>query len=492
MTKRLLPALLACLLAALWFAPALASSDGYDYPYTYNYDFWGELRASPDAYRVERVVDGHMLGLETPLSAPQGLFVAGDSLYLCDTGNNRILEIRRAGSEFTLERIIDKARGADPETFSFPSDIFVDSVGQMYVCDQNNNRIVKMDRDANYIMTFVKPVDETFNQSLSYLPSKLVVDVAGRVFALCKNVNKGLVKYEPDGTFTGFIGASEARFSWYDYIWKLLSTKEQRSQQANFVPTEYDNVYMDEKGFIYATISTFEEGEIVATKPIRRINSIGDDILIRNASDPPIGDLDWDTANEYSGPSRLVDITEVGNGIYVALDRMRCRLFGYDSQGHMLWAFGGPGASDGYFKRPVALEHMGYDLLVLDQLECSITLFTPTEYGALIYDATETYLLGAYEESAGLWQKVLSQNGNYDLAYIGIGRALLREDRFEEAMHCFEVARDVDNYAEAKRLYRKEWVEKNINWVFPLIILLLVGPLVWGRIQKIRAEVKSL
>ena len=258
------------------------------------------------------------------------------------------------------------------------------------------------------------------------------------------------------------------------------------------MPTEYDNVYMDEKGFIYATISTFDEYDIVSTKPIRRINSIGDDILIRNASDPPIGDLDWDTANEYSGPSRLVDITEVGNGIYVALDRMRGRLFGYDSQGHMLWAFGGPGASDGYFKRPMALEHMGYDLLVLDQQECSITLFTPTEYGSLIYDATETYLIGAYEESAELWQKVLSQNGNYDLAYIGIGRALLREDRFEEAMHCFEVARDVDNYAEAKRLYRKEWVEKNINWVFPLIILLLVGPLVWGRIQKIRAEVKSL
>ena len=212
--------------------------------------------------------------------------------------------------------------------------------------------------------------------------------------------------------------------------------------------------------------ATFDEGDIEATKPIRRINSIGSDILIRNAMDIPMGDLDWDSANEINGPSRLVDITVFDNGIYVAVDRVRGRLFGYDRQGHMLWAFGGPGAADGYFKRPAALEHMGYDLLVLDQQECSITLFTPTDYGSMIYTATEQYLDGSYDESAQTWRQVLSRNGNYDLAYIGIGRALLQEDRYAEAMHCFEVARDAKDYGEALRLYRKVWVEENINWIF--------------------------
>ena len=492
-THWLLPALLAALVAALSAAPALAM-DGSDYTYTYNYDFWGELRESPDAYRAQSVFNYRDLGLDTPLKTPQSLFVWGDELFVCDTGNNRVLQLHRSGNTFTLTRVIDEVKGASPSAFNAPYDIFVDDEGQMYVCDQNNNRIVKMDRDANYIMSFEKPADETFTQSLTFLPSKLVVDVAGRVFALCKNVNKGLVKYEPDGTFTGFIGASEARFNWYDYIWKLLSTKEQRAQQANFVPTEYENIYMDPKGFIFATIATFEENDVENTKPIRRINAVGSDILIRNARNGleiPMGDLDWDDANEISGPSRLVDITVLDNGIYVALDRVRGRLFGYDTQGQMLWAFGGPGGSDGYFKRPTALEHMGRDLLVLDQQEASITLFTPTDYGTLIYDATEQYLAGFYDESAETWRAVLSKNGNYDLAYVGIGRALLREDRYKEAMHCFEVARDRRNYGEALRLYRKVWVEENIGWLFPVILLLLVGPLLIGGVKKMRAEVNG-
>ena len=485
-----LTALLAALLLAASFAPVLAL-DGYDYTYTYNYDFWGELRESPDAYRVERVVGSPELGLDVPMKSPQSLFVDGNDLYVCDTGNNRILHLRRKQGDFTLVRVIDEVKGAEPSAFNGPSDIYVDGEGRMYVCDQNNNRIVKMDKDANHIVSFVKPEDETYNQSLSFLPTRLVVDVAGRVFALGKNVNKGLMKYEPDGTFTGFIGASEARFNWYDYIWKLLSTKEQRAQQENFVPTEYENIYMDSKGFIFATIATFDEGDIEATKPIRRINAIGADILIRNGEEIPMGDLDWDTASEISGPSRLVDVTVFKNGIYVAVDRVRGRLFGYDTQGNMLWAFGGPGASDGYFKRPVSLEHMGYDLLVLDQQECSITMFTPTDYGSLIYSATEQYLAGFYEESADTWRQVLARNGNYDLAYVGIGRSLLREEQYKEAMHCFEVARDARNYGEALRLYRKVWVEENINWIFPLIVALLVVPLLIGRVRKMKMEVNG-
>jgi len=486
-----LPALLAAaLLLASSFLPAFAL-DGYDYTYTYNYDFWGELRESPDVYRVESVINYRDIGLDSPMKTPQSLFVRGSELYVCDTGNNRILQLRRKGAGFTLVRVIDEVKGAEPSSFNAPYDIFVDDEGWMYVCDQNNNRIVKMDAEANYVMSFVKPTDETFTQTLAFLPAKLVVDVAGRVFALCKNVNKGLMKYEADGTFTGFIGASEARFNWYDYIWKLLSTKEQRAQQQNFVPTEYENIYLDPEGFIFATIAIFEEGDITSTKPIRRINSIGSDILIRNAEEIPMGDLDWDSASEINGPSRLVDVTVFDNGIYVALDRVRGRLFGYDKQGHMLWAFGGPGGSDGYFKRPTSLERMGYDLLVLDQQECSITVFTPTEYGSLIYSATEQYLQGAYDESAETWRRVLARNGNYDLAYIGIGRALLREDQYREAMHCFEVARDRKNYGEALRLYRKEWVEENAGWIFPLILALLVGPLLIGGIRKMRAEVNG-
>ena len=84
----------------------------------------------------------------------------------------------------------------------------------------------------------------------------------------------------------------------------------------------------------------FKEYELLSdsAKPIRRLNGIGNDILIKNDRYPPIGDLDWKSESLQYGPSKLADITAMKNEIYVAVDRMRGRLFGYDSQGVMLWA----------------------------------------------------------------------------------------------------------------------------------------------------------
>lgn len=470
-----------------------AAADGLDTCYTYTYDYWVDIRESPDAYRVRAVMNSSSLGLEVPIRNPKGLYVRGNNVYLCDTGNNRILEIAFAGGTYTLTRIIDRVYGADVETLNGPQDIFVDDIGQMYVCDTNNNRVVMMDRDQNFLMAYTKPTDETFDQSLSYLPAKLVVDVSGRVFALSTNVNKGLIKYEKDGTFTGFIGASKVKFNWVDYIWKLLSTKEQRSKQEAFVPTEYDNIAMDRKGFIFAVTSTFAEEELLNgdAKVIRRLNAIGDDILVRNDRYYPSGDLDWTDEGDVSGPSKMTDITVLDNDIYIALDRVRGRLFGYDTQGIMLWAFGGVGNSDGYFLNPVALDHMGTDLLVLDANECSVTVFTTTEYGALIYAANERYIKGDYDGSAELWREVLRLNGNYNLGFIGIGRSLLRQEKYAEAMEYFRYPRNFQNYSEAFRLYRKEWVEQNIGWIFGLLVALTVTPLVIGKVRKIKAEVSG-
>lgn len=470
------------------------AEDANNYSYTYNYDYWKNLRESPDVYRVKAVLDTNSLKLDKALNNPQGLFVIGNDIYLCDTGNKRVIQIHCDGEEYTVTRIIDTINGAEPATFAQPTDIFVDKEGTMYVCDPANGRIVKMDKDCNYIMSFVRPSDETFDPSFAFLPSKAVVDASGRVYAICTNVNKGFVKYEADGFFTGFFGAMEAKYEWSDYIWKMLSTKEQRAQMVAFVPTEYENVCIDSKGFLYATIASFVNHNVAATKPIRRINSIGKDILIRNSANGtiPQGDLEWgEVTGAYSGASRFTDVTVLHNGIYVGLDRTRGRLFGYDSQGNLLWAFAGIGPSNGYFDKPVALEHMGYDLMVLDTKGTNVTIFSPTEYGALIYQATEEYLRGAYDDSAASWEKVLTYNGNYDMAYVGIGRAQLRNDQYEEAMKNFQIARDTENYGEAFQLYRKEVIEDNVGWVVAIIVIAIIVPKIIKRIKKIRAEVNA-
>ena len=566
--------------------------DGFSTSYTYNYDYWRDVQASPDAYRVAAVIDSVSLGPDNldnvPIRRPQSLFFKGQDLYVCDTGNNRILQIRVSGDEYRVERIISSANGTaedyehaenyysktkayesaisktkdaekalstlkDPSretpasdaeikeaeaalagaqeeeeilhqeaieaeekakafncriwqyeawkksdegsvitTFNTPNDIAVDNDGNIYVADMNNFRVLKMDKDCNVIWEFTKPLDATFDQSLSFMPSKLAVDVANRVYVLCLNVNKGFVKYETDGVFSGFIGANTVSVNMAQYIWKrYFQTKEQRAASESFVPTEYENMYMDPDGFIYATNTIFSEYDLLPdkAKPIRRLNSLGSDILIKNDRYPPIGDLWWIEENVQNGPSKFTDITVLDNDIYVAVDRTRGRLFGYDNQGVLLWAFGTKGNVDGAFTSAVSVEHIGNNLLVLDQLKNNITVFTPTEFGTMIYDAIESYTKGQYDESANLWGNVLKLNANYPLAFRGIGRAILRQNDFKGAMEYFEMAHDRENYGRAFKLYRKEWVEKNIWWIILLIAILLIVPLILGRMKRMKWEV---
>ena len=276
----------------------------------------------------------------------------------------------------------------------------------------------------------------------------------------------------------------------------VAANGRQRAQQASFVPTEYNNIALDSEGFFFVTTQTFNSNELTsgAAKPVRRLNAIGTNILIENGTSHVIGDLQWargDTNITNSGPSKFVDVTVLDNDIYSVMDKTHNRIFTYDKQGNLLWAFGGVGNMDGYFLNPVALEHQGYDLLVLDSQDCCVTVLTPTEYGKLVYKATEQYHAGEYAASADTWREVMKRNGNYDLAYIGIGRALLQQKQFKEACDYFAMARDSRNYSEAFRYYRSEWVEQNIGWIFGIVAVLLVVPMVIGHIRKIKWEVDN-
>ncbi|MBQ9768333.1 MAG: hypothetical protein IJW37_09555 [Lachnospiraceae bacterium] len=462
--------------------------------YTYNYDFWGIEYESPDAYKPTTFITGESLGT-TEFKAPQGLYVRGDKMYIVDTGNSRILEVQVQGAEITLLREIKEFKGdAEVTTFNLPQDIFVTAEGEFFIADTENQRIVHLDQDLNLIKLITQPTDDpTVDQSLSFLPTKVVADRAGRAFVLVKSVNKGFMEFEANGEFIAYVGANEVVFNMVDYIKKVFSTKAQRAQMESFTPTEYNNLYIDGSGFVYCTTSVFEEASLKtdAAKPIRKLNSLGKDILIKNAEYPPIGDLQWDNVAGMDGPSRLIDVTAFDNEMYYAVDRVRGRIFGYDEQGNLLYAFGGPGNKLGYFQNPVAIDHMDTDLFVLDSSSGGLTRFELTEYGQLIYNGLEQYDIGEYEKSAEYWKEVLKLNGNYDLAYIGIGRALLGQGEYEEAMEYFEVKRDDDNYSRAWKYYRKEWIEENLGYVIVVLAVLILIPSVIKTVKKIKKEARE-
>lgn len=462
--------------------------------YCYNYDYWGDVQDTPNCYDVCKVFTSSDLGLDVNFSAPEGLTVAGDLIYVCDTGNNRIIEFSRPTPQaLKVERIIDSFKGADVNTFNGPTDIQVSEEGYFFIADSLNARVVKLDPDLNFVMEFTKPEDNTLDKDLVFQPTKLAIDTADRVYCIATGINKGLVKFESDGTFSGFIGATKVTYDWMDYIWKKFATQAQREKMASFVPTQYDNLYMDHEGFVYVCTGSGDTLDIKQGKAdvVRKLNLMGNDILVRNGEYYVIGDLYMGNGGGYNGASYFADVTCFDNDIYVCLDRNRGRCFGYDDQGRLVFAFGGNGNMDGYFRRPVAIDHQGYDLFVLDQLDCAITLFTPTEFGETIYKAIDEFDKGEYDTSEASWRKVMALDGNYDLAYIGIGRALLRQERYEEAMDYFELKYDDENYSKAYKEYRKYWVEEHIGTIVLVILAIFLIPMAIGKRKELLYEVEN-
>ena len=457
--------------------------------YTYNYDFWQEQVASPDAYRASEYIIGPSLGLEH-FREPQGLYVRDNRIYICDSGNNRIIliEVDETGAH-NVARVVSSVMIDGVESaLGNPQDIFEDRDGALYITDNRNQRVLKLDKDWNHVYTIEKPDDESFADNMEFLPSKVVVDFAGRIFVQAMNVNKGLLEFDSRGEFAGYMGANKVHVNPIDYIWKLLATQAQRERLDLFIPTEYSNVALDNDGFIYVTNSSGQLGQV---DPIRRLNAMGQDILIRNGYEDPIGDIVYGNAGGISGRSRFIDIVAFDNDSYAAFDRTRGRIFMYDFQGNLLYVFGGVGNREGYFQQPAALDKMGTAIYALDSRAASLTRFDLTLYGSLINDALNEYKAGRYESSAVVWEEVLKMNGNYDLAYIGIGRAALRQGDYQKAMRYYKLKHHREGYGKAFQLYRKQWMEVNLWKILLVLSMAVLIPFATIKTIKLIKEIKE-
>ncbi|MBO4484713.1 MAG: hypothetical protein J5738_04945 [Lachnospiraceae bacterium] len=371
----------------------------------------------------------------------------------------------------------------------------------IYIADTQNFRIIHCDYDLNVIDVVQNPKDETLADDYKFLPAHFVVDDAYRYYVQAQNINAGIMEFTKDGTFNGYIGASPVTISFAQRIWRRIQTKEQRQKTKQFVPTEYNNICIDQKGFLYVTTSTLKDNEIATGtgKPVRKLNSMGTDILIRNGNHFPIGDLKtgnvagaMEQGLSITGASAFVDVVTFDNETYCCLDKTRGRLFVYDFQGNLLYAFGNSGMNEGSFQNPSAVVKLDEETLaVLDRFAGTITIFTMTSYGRLINEALSLYRIGEYDKSADVWREVLKYNGNCELAYVGIGRSLLRQKRYKEAMDQFEIARDSVNYSKAFKYYREEVVEDNIVWFIIVIAALVLIPKGIKTAKRLRKEISE-
>ncbi len=481
----------------LRFAVVLALLLGLSLPvaaeapfYDYTYDEWGDPVGAPRAYDLFQVADAAVIG--TALKGPSDLCVSGDEIYIADTGNNRIVVL---DSGFRRVREWNGTDSPDGRLdFAAPEGVFVAEDGRVLIADTGNGRLVVTDREGRFLDVYGAPVTDILPEDFQYRPIKVAADKAGRLFVVSQSFNMGLLQFDREGRFIQTLGAAKVQVTAFDLLWRLISTKEQQERMQQFVPTEYNNLAVDEDGFVYATTSIYEEYNIEAygLTAVRKLNASGNDILRYSM---PLGELAYTVRGQFAGPSRIVDVYAGENGMFSILDANRGRLFTYDNTGMLLYIFGTYGDMGGALKNPRAIDKSGDLFLVLDGSKNTVTAYSPTAYARSFDRATAYHYQDEYELEAQEWRTILSLNGNSNIAYTGLGKAAFRTGRYEEAMEYFHKAGDRANYSKAFQYRRREIIADGFMWAVPVFLaalaLLVVGVKLKRRYCPARVDPQS-
>lgn len=479
--KRLLKILGGIGAAVFMLLPAVTVRANMPYD-TYSYNYWGDEVKEPHSYLYSGTIGEKELG--SSLSYPQDIFVGNDSIYIADTGNSRVLVTDMEGS-VRLEIT----------GLASPQGVFATEEGHIYVADTGNSRVVEFDSGGRLLREIGRPETTLIAEGQEYSPTKVVTDKAGRIYVIAYGINMGLVEFDSQGVFQGFMGATEVSVSAFTYIWKnYFSSEAQQERMETIVPTEYSNIFADGDNFIYATINNLSnEDRASGADAIRRLNPTGADVLRRLGNYDIIGDLahvtyGWDW-------SSFVDVAATDYGCYFILDAADGKIFAYDNDGVSLFVFGRTGIREGNFQKPVAIGLNGDEsrVYVLDNLAGSILTFDITEYGRSLLDAVRLNNTGDSRGATERWREVLERNSNSELAYVGLGKAYLAEGSYREAMECFELGNSKKYYTKAFSYYRKELMERYLTKAVIALTVLLLG--VWLvrkalRVRKWAGEVR--
>ncbi len=514
--KRIL-LLVLCLVTVLGVFPVNAII-----PYsTYTYDIDGNYTASPHAYVPYEVIDSASLGLDVAIADPTDMcagrisyiengvkkFAWDRMLYVSDTENKRVVAIKfnveENKFEFAYELKTFTNDWGVPDEILSPKGLF-STDDELYVCDTDKNRILVFatkEADGYKVGDFKRimgePKSEVFPDDHIYKPVAVAVSSSGYTYVVSSTTYQGIISLNREGEFAGFIGTQTQSLKLMDMIWRRFQTSEQKSKSVKNVSIEFNNININEKGFVFATTDSIADNDLLSAiqsksntsefAPVKMLNPAGEDVMKRAGFYPPSGEINVNIqmTPEYSitGPSKITDVALGPEGTWTVIDSKRQKFFTYDEDGNLLFAFGDKGSQLGNTTNAQAIDY-AYDnrdeenpinyLMVLDKTNDNITVYKRTDYGDVLIKALKNQRDRNFHLAAEDWNDILQRNSNFDMSYIGIGKSLYRQGRYQEAMDYYKHAYEVENYSEAYQKIRTEWVEKYAFVVVLVVILALV------------------
>lgn len=475
--KKLITCLAVAVCAALTAVIPTSAAGADD---SYIYDSWAECQVAPAGYSCSGLFPYNF-------NSPLDLYCTDTEIYVLNSGSGQIAVF---DNNYNLNRVISEfytvSGGEKTVTLlNAPGGIFVAENGMMLIADTGNARVLLCKASGEIITVMTKPESDSFPQGLEFKPVNAVMDDLNNIYVLSNGFYYGAIVYNMNGENTGFFGASKVKISaalLVDRFWRQFMNKKQLNYTKAYVPNAFASLDIDKDNFIYTCSSDSSDS-------IRKLNFLGDNIFTPEQGPDPLdksvyGDRKIQTYNKTKYYTALCDIAVSADDFVFVLDSTKGRIFEYDQDSNLINIFGGKGEQAGTFTKPCAIDTFGSDVLVLDQDKGVVYTFTPTDYGALLEDATKLYKDGQFEEAYDKWNQVLKYNTNSELIYRGIGRAFLQEEKYTQAMKYARLGQDRLGYSKAFRFYRSEFVKANFLWIIVIVVLIIIGFVIAKRLKK--------
>src|SRR5262249_14367374 len=159
--------------------------------------------------RTLQAQPGTISTVASQLNGPYSVSIdSAGNIYISDWNNQVVRKVSPGGGVIST---IDAG-------FNFPEDADVDRAGNIYIADSHNNRIVKVSPSGAATNIAGKPRNGGYDGEgsatsvLINLPAGVALDSAGNVY-IADQANHRIRKVTPDGTISTVVGTGVAGFS---------------------------------------------------------------------------------------------------------------------------------------------------------------------------------------------------------------------------------------------------------------------------------------
>ena len=392
--------------------------------------------------------------------SPVDMRVYGEHIYVLDSERKDITLIDENYN--VLNRILFTKDSVVYETNQLSGFyIFKD---KFYVADYGKGCIFVADNKGNVLEEIF--LGEDVLGTTAFKPQCIIVDHTGFVYIISENEYRGIIVLNENLEFESFYGALNVDVSaslLVDMMWRNFMTDDQIDNSVQYIPGGYTDIDIDENGFIYTTRGVSEK----TTELIRKLNPAGANVL---AYTDEFGDMELSKNDPTSFSAVSID----SKGFITALDKTRQRLFQYSPEGDLLYVFGGKGSQNGLFQNAVCTAAFEEQLLILDKDTSSLTVLKPTDFGAMVREAVTLYRKAQFGDSEELWNEILKQSGNYEYAYVGLGKIYETNKSYHKAMEYYRLGDSVENYSSAMKKYRSELLKDSFGAIMTVILIIVI------------------